>query len=139
MYVKKILKEVIKLFHYTVETNKTMDEAVQALEAELKNDKFGVLWDFDVKATLNNKGLDFDKPVRILEVCNPGEAKKVLEKNELVSYFLPCKIVVHESDGMTKIGMPKPTKLIEFVEDQELNQIAEDIEQRMINAINEAK
>ncbi|GGC81792.1 hypothetical protein GCM10007216_10410 [Thalassobacillus devorans] len=127
------------MFHYTVETNKTMDEAVQALEAELKNDKFGVLWDFDVKATLNNKGLDFDKPVRILEVCNPGEAKKVLEKNELVSYFLPCKIVVHESDGMTKIGMPKPTKLIEFVEDQELNQIAEDIEQRMINAINEAK
>ncbi|MFG6119602.1 DUF302 domain-containing protein [Thalassobacillus sp. B23F22_16] len=127
------------MFHYTVDTNKSLDEAVQALEAELKNDKFGVLWDFDVKATLNNKGLDFDKPVRILEVCNPSEAKKVLEKNELVSYFLPCKIVVHESDGMTKIGMPKPTKLIEFVEDQELNQIAEHIEQRMINAINEAK
>ncbi|WP_028783620.1 DUF302 domain-containing protein [Thalassobacillus devorans] len=127
------------MFHYTVETNKGMDEAVQALEAELKNDKFGVLWDFDVKATLNNKGLDFEKPVRILEVCNPTEAKKVLEKNELVSYFLPCKIVVHESEGKTKIGMPKPTKLIEFVEDEELNQIAQDIEERMISAINEAK
>lgn len=127
------------MFHYTVETNKNVDEAVQALEAELKNDKFGVLWDFDVKATLNNKGLDFEKPVRILEVCNPTEAKKVLEKNELVSYFLPCKIVVHESEGKTKIGMPKPTKLIEFVEDEELNQIAQDIEERMVSAINEAK
>ncbi|MFG6116971.1 DUF302 domain-containing protein [Halobacillus sp. MO56] len=127
------------MFHYTVETNKGIDEAVQALEAELKNDKFGVLWDFDVKATLNNKGLDFEKPVRILEVCNPTEAKKVLEKNELVSYFLPCKIVVHESEGKTKIGMPKPTKLIEFVEDEELNQIAQDIEERMVSAINEAK
>ncbi|SEB07588.1 Uncharacterized conserved protein, DUF302 family [Thalassobacillus cyri] len=127
------------MFHYTVETNKGIDEAVQALEAELKNDKFGVLWDFDVKATLNNKGLDFEKPVRILEVCNPTEAKKVLEKNELVSYFLPCKIVVHESEGTTKIGMPKPTKLIEFVEDEELNQIAQAIEERMVSAINEAK
>lgn len=30
-------------FHYSVSTNKTVDEAVQALEASLKNHKFGVL------------------------------------------------------------------------------------------------
>ncbi|MYL33699.1 DUF302 domain-containing protein [Pontibacillus yanchengensis] len=127
------------MFHYTVETSKTIEEAVQALEEELKKEKFGVLWDFDVKDTLNNKGFEFNDSYRILEVCNPGEAKKVLEKNPLVSYFLPCKMVVYEDDGITMIGMPKPTTLIEFVNDEELNTIARDIEDRMTACINEAR
>ncbi|MBM7551279.1 DUF302 domain-containing protein [Thalassobacillus pellis] len=127
------------MFHYTVNTKHNLDEAVKEVEASLKNAGFGVLWDFDVKKTLKNKGFDHNQSMRILEVCNPEEAKKVLEKNELVSYFLPCKVVVYESDGITKIGMPKPTKLIEFVDDSKLNQIAGSIEERMISAINEAK
>ncbi len=127
------------MFHYTVETNKSLDEAVQSLEEELKKEKFGVLWDFNVKETLNQKGFDFDSTYRILEVCNPGEAKKVLSKNPLVSYFLPCKVVVYEEGEKNKIGMPKPTTLIEFVEDPELNDIAKDIEDRMVACIEEAK
>ncbi|KGP91628.1 hypothetical protein N780_18515 [Pontibacillus chungwhensis BH030062] len=119
------------MFHYTVETSKTLDEAVEALQAELKEEKFGVLWDFNVKDTLQNKGFDFDTTYRILEVCNPGEAKSILEKNSLASYFLPCKVVVYEQEGQTKIGMPKPTALIGFLEDSELNDQAKDIEERM--------
>src|SRR5690625_6963662 len=77
------------MFHYTVKTNESIDDAIDTLESELKTESFGVLWKFDIKETLENKGFDFDQSYRVLEVCNPKEAKDILEKNSLVGYFLP--------------------------------------------------
>ncbi|SDQ95572.1 Uncharacterized conserved protein, DUF302 family [Virgibacillus subterraneus] len=126
------------MFHYTVETTKSLEEAIQSLEQSLKEEKFGVLWQFDVKDTLQKKGFEFNQPFQVLEVCNPEEAQRVLSQNQLVGYFLPCKIVVYEDAGMTKIGMPKPTALIQMVEDESLNEIARDIENRMISSIDKS-
>ncbi|WP_347862055.1 DUF302 domain-containing protein [Salimicrobium sp. PL1-032A] len=126
------------MFHYTVETGKSIDQAVESLEASLKDAQFGVLWNFDVKETLQGKGLDFDTEFRILEVCNPKEAKGVLDKNLLAGYFLPCKMVVYNDQGQTKIGMPNPTSLMELVDDQEIKNIAADIEQRLKKCIDAA-
>ena len=128
------------MFHYTVETSKSLEEALQSLEESLKEDKFGVLWKFDVKDTLKNKGFELENPYMILEVCNPKEAHKVLSANELVGYFLPCKIVVYQDNqGKTKIGMPKPSTLIEMVDDDTLKEIASDIEDRLIACMDKAK
>ncbi|WP_164219198.1 DUF302 domain-containing protein [Virgibacillus sp. YIM 98842] len=126
------------MFHYTVETDQTMEEAIQSLEKSLKEDKFGVLWQFDLKETLNNKGFEFEQPYRVLEVCNPLEAQRILTKNQMVGYFLPCKIVVYEADGKVKIGMPKPTALIELAEDDALMDIARDVENKLIHAIDKS-
>lgn len=127
------------MFHYTVETGKSVDEAVQALEESLKNHKFGVLWKLDIPAKLQEKGVDFTVPYRVLEVCNPHEAKRVLTQNRLVGYFLPCKVVVYEDGGKTKIGLPKPTMLMEVVNDPALKEIAQSVEDTLIRAVNEAK
>ncbi|KEO81408.1 DUF302 domain-containing protein [Tumebacillus flagellatus] len=127
------------MFHYTVETNKGIDEAVAAVEASLKNHKFGVLWQLDLPSKLQEKGVDFATPFRVLEVCNPVEAKRVLEQNLLVGYFLPCKVVVYQDAGMTKIGLPKPTALMGVLKDPELEEIAQGVEETLIQAINEAK
>ncbi|MCH6265421.1 MULTISPECIES: DUF302 domain-containing protein [Neobacillus] len=123
------------MFDYTVVTDKNMDEAIQALEENLKTEKFGVLWKFDIKEKLQEKGLEFDKEFKVLEVCNPHEAQRVLTDNEMAGYFLPCKIVVYESQGKTKIGMPKPTALISLLQDDKMKQFAGDIEDRLINCI----
>lgn len=123
------------MFHFTVETLKTVEEAISALEAHLKEEKFGVLWRFNVQDKLREKGLEFDRAYQILEVCNPLEAKRVLSENELVGYFLPCKIVVYESGGKTKIGMPRPTVLIGIAETEPLKEIAADVEDRLISCI----
>ena len=125
-------------FHYTVETKKSMDEAVKALEASLKEEQFGVLWDFDLTAKLQEKGLDFNTGYRVLEVCNPKEANRVLQEDKVVGYFLPCKIVVYEDEGKTKIGLPKPTTLIELANNEKLTEIATDVENRLIRSIDQA-
>ena len=55
--------------------------------------------------------------------------------------MLPCKMVVYEDeqDGKTKIGMPKPTELINLVGDDSVNDIAKDIEDRLIECIEKSK
>ncbi|MFC7060272.1 DUF302 domain-containing protein [Halobacillus seohaensis] len=126
------------MFHYTVETNKTMDKALQSLEESLKKEQFGILWQFDIKDKLQEKGLDFNQPYLVLEVCNPREAQRVLTQNQMVGYFLPCKIVIYEDAGQVKIGLPKPTALIEMVNDTSIKEFAEDIENRLIICIDES-
>ncbi|WP_273128448.1 DUF302 domain-containing protein [Bacillus weihaiensis] len=124
------------MFDYTVETNKTIKEAISSLEISLKEEKFGVLWELDIKEKLQEKGLEFDSDYLVLEVCNPDEAQKVLKENLLVGYFLPCKIVVYSDNGKTKIGMPRPTALINLVNNEEVKKLARDIEERLMICIN---
>lgn len=126
------------MFNYTVETPKSRDEAVQALEENLKSEKFGVLWNFDLTAKLKEKGTDFDTPFTVLEVCNPEEANKVLSEDLMVGYFLPCKIVVYEEKGTTKIGMPRPTALTDMVQNDSIKNIAVEIEKRLIGCIDQS-
>ncbi|MED3563787.1 DUF302 domain-containing protein [Bacillus xiapuensis] len=123
------------MFDFSVITDKNIEEAIQSLEESLKEEKFGVLWEFDIKEKLQEKGLEFDKEFKVLEVCNPHEAQRVLNENELAGYFLPCKIVVYVDHGKTKIGMPKPTALISLLNDEKMSQFAKDIEDRLISCI----
>ena len=123
------------MFDYSVVTDKNIEEAIQSLEESLKEEKFGVLWKFDIKEKLQEKGLDFHKEFKVLEVCNPIEAQRVLNENEMAGYFLPCKIVVYENNGATKIGMPKPTALISLLNDEKMTRFAKDIEERLISCI----
>jgi uncharacterized protein (DUF302 family) len=126
------------MFDYSVITDKTIDVAIDSLEESLKQEKFGVLWIFDIKEKLQEKGLEFFKEFRVLEVCNPVEAQRVLNQNEMAGYFLPCKIVVYEHEGKTKIGMPRPTSLISLLNDEEMKTFAKDIEDRLINVLNKS-
>ncbi|WP_028549698.1 DUF302 domain-containing protein [Paenibacillus sp. UNC451MF] len=123
------------MFHYTVETSKSVDEAITSLEDSLKQENFGVLWHLDMRQKLDEKGVGFDTDYHILEVCNPVEAKRVLSENSIVGYFLPCKIAVFEKNSKTHIGMPKPTALIGMVEGASLQAIATEVESRLISCI----
>ncbi|UCZ54145.1 DUF302 domain-containing protein [Bacillus shivajii] len=126
-------------FNFTVTSTKTPEEAIAALEETLLEDGFSVLWSFSVKDKLDEKGLGLDEPFQILEVCNAKIAKQVLEFSKLAGYFLPCKLVVYAEDGVTHIGMPKPTTLMDFVDDSQVRQVANDVEQSLMKCMEKAK
>jgi len=125
--------------NYKVQTNKSFERAVEDLKESLSKHNFGVLWELNFKDKLKEKGLDFDKNFKILEVCNPSQAKQVLEKNIEVGYFLPCKMVVYEDQNSVFIGMPKPTQLIGMIKNDELSNIAVEVENELKSAIDKAK
>lgn len=74
----------------------------------------------------------------MLEVCNPVEAQRILTKNQMVGYFLPCKIVVYEDGEKVKIGLPKPTAMIGLAGDDSLMESARKIENRLVKAIDKS-
>lgn len=126
------------MFHTTVNSPYSVEDTVGKLGEAFQKQEFGVLWDFDAKGKLDEKGVGLENKLRILEVCSPKIAKEVLEETMLASYFLPCKIVVYEDGGETKAGMPKPTKLMEALDNNKVMEVARDVEARMEAAMNEA-
>ncbi len=125
--------------NYKVKTNKDFESTIEDLKISLGNNNFGVLWELNFKDKLKEKGLDFDKNFKILEVCSPPRAKEVLEKNIEVGFFLPCKIVVYEDRDSIIIGMAKPTKLIGMIDDDGLSDVAMEVEKGLKISIDEAK
>lgn len=124
------------MFDITLDSSKGLEETIDAITKKLKDEQFGVQWIFNINEKLAAKGFELDSQYRILEVCNPKEAYRVLSQNPLASYFLPCKIVVYKNkNGQVKLGMVKPTALINMVDDHHLKDTAVDIENRLVACI----
>ena len=122
-------------FKYEIKTNKSFQTAIEDITDSLKEREFGVLYQVNFKEKIEAKGLDFSTNFEVLEVCNPGQAKEVLEKSIEVGYFLPCKVVVYEKEGEIYIGLLKSTVLIGLLEDDCLKTIAEEVENTLKEAI----
>ena len=98
-----------------------------------------MLWELNFKDKRLEKGLDFDINFKILEVCNPRQAKRVLEMHIEAGYFLPCKIVVYEEKDSVMIGMPRPTGLIGMIDNNQSSVIALEVENELRSAIDSTK
>ncbi|MDP4127478.1 MAG: DUF302 domain-containing protein [Bacillota bacterium] len=124
---------------YEVKTGKTFLTAVEDLKKTLSENSFGVLWELNFKDKLAEKGLDFQPNFKVLEVCNPKQAKEVLDRHIEVGYFLPCKMVVYEKDNSVFMGMVRPTSMIGMLENHELLNIAQEVEEVLKKTLDEAK
>ncbi len=124
---------------YIVTTEKGIDQAVADLEEATVENKFGVLHKYDLRATMKSKGVEFDREVRVLEVCNPHHAKTALSTDIEVNLALPCRLSVWEDQGVHYIGMLKPSKLLEAVTDAPLDDLAAEVEATMIKIIEAAR
>lgn len=123
---------------YEVTTTRTPREAGQALEAAAQKHQFGVLTIHDLKATLAKKGVDFSKECLIYEVCNPLQAKKVLEANPSISTALPCRIAVFQEGDHAKLSTIRPTAMLALFGNKELDPVAQEVEAVIIAMMNEA-
>ena len=123
---------------YIKEAHGTVDEVVQKLTAGAAARKLGVLATHDLKEKMNAKGVAFDRQCRVLEVCNPGQASKVLQANMSISTALPCRISVYEDAGAVKVATLLPTAVLGLFGSPELQPVARDIEQTILAIIDEA-
>jgi uncharacterized protein (DUF302 family) len=113
---------------HVVESRKPLDRVAKDLEAAVARHKFGVLAVHDLKAKMAEKGVLFDRECRIFEVCNPHQAKKVLEANLEISTALPCRISVYKEGDVTKLASIKPTAMIDIYATPELEGVAREVE-----------
>lgn len=125
-------------FDYTVETAKTVDEAVAAIEAKTQEKGFRVLHIHDVEATLTAKGFTIE-PMKIIEICNAKFASQVLAKDKKISLMLPCPISVFVEGGKTYISALKPRVLADYYPDASIEEIAGEVEKIVISLVNETR
>lgn len=123
---------------YETESAKTIDQVCQDLEKAVANHKFGIMTVHNLKETMKKKGVEFDRECRIFEVCNPHQAKRILEKNMELSTVLPCRISVFTDGGKVKLATLKPTALITQFNVPELQPVAKEVEETLIQIIKEA-
>lgn len=126
--------------YYIVESSKPFEQAVTDLEAAVKRHEFGVLHIHDLGTTLRNKGIAFAEQCKVFEVCNPGQAAKVLATDMRLNMALPCRISVYTEQGQTRIGMIRPVPmLMELSQDPSLVKVAQEVEAKTKKMIDEAR
>lgn len=124
---------------YIKPTSKTVERALEDLEASIARNGFGLLHSYDFRKTLGEKGFPLDSECRVLEVCNPRQASAVLAADMSLNMALPCRISVYQDAGQTLIGMVPPTDMLSLVSsDPAIATTAMEVEQTMRTIIDEA-
>jgi uncharacterized protein (DUF302 family) len=126
--------------YYIVESTKTFQQASADLEAAVARNGFGVLHIHDLGATLRGKGMEFSEECRVFEVCNPGQAVRVLGADMKLNMALPCRISVYTEKGRTLIGLIRPVQMLAALsQDPALAPVAREVEAKTIQMVDEAR
>ncbi len=123
---------------FEIESAKMIDQVCHDLEKAVVEYNFGVMTVHNLKETMKKKGVEFDRECRIFEVCNPHQAKRVLEKNMEISTALPCRISVFTDAGKVKLATLKPTALVAQFNVPELQTVAKEVEETLIRIMKKA-
>jgi uncharacterized protein (DUF302 family) len=121
-----------------VSTDKSVSDAAVALQAAVQANHFGVMHVHNLKETMAKKGVEFERECLIFEVCQPQQAKKVLDQNMSVSTALPCRISVYEENGKAILVTVKPTTLLAMFNTPQLEGVARDVEDSIVKIMKEA-
>ena len=119
-------------------SNQSVTETAAALQSAVEANHFGVMQVHNLKETMTKKGVEFSRECLIFEVCQPQQAKKVLDENMSISTALPCRISIYEEDGKTVLVTLKPTTLLAMFDTPELEQVAQEVEDSILKIMQEA-
>ena len=123
---------------FKISTNKTVTEAAAALQDAVPANHFGVMQVHNLKETMVKKGVEFARECLIFEVCQPQQAKKVLDQDMSVSTALPCRISIYQEGGQTILATLKPTTLLALFNVPQLKPVAQEVEDTMVKIMTEA-
>lgn len=125
-------------FEHTVTSDRSVDDAVAAVERVAVEKGFRVLHTHDVAATLAEKGFARD-PLKIVEVCNAKYASQVLAKDVKIALMLPCPISVYTEGGKTRISTLLPSVIARFYPQAHVEDVAAQVENGVLDIVETAK
>jgi uncharacterized protein (DUF302 family) len=128
----------MKRFLYTVDTTRSLEDAVQAVERKVAEKGFRVVHTYDVGACLAAEGFHHG-PLKILGVCNAHYANDALEKDINVALMLPCQIAIYTQGGKTFIGTMLPSAMVALCPAPGLDAIASEVEKSLLQIVDEAR
>ena len=123
---------------YQVKTNRSLSEIERGLQESAARQQFGILAVHDLQETLKKKGVDLAMECRVYEVCNPHQAKKVLEADGAMSTALPCRISVYGAKGEYTLATMRPTELLKAFSLPGVEGVAKEVEAVIVRMMQDA-
>ncbi|MEQ3676142.1 MAG: DUF302 domain-containing protein [Dokdonia sp.] len=127
-------------YYFNKTLNEDFDKVIEKVTEELKKEGFGILTEINVNETLKKK-LDVDfRRYQILGACNPPFAHKALEAEDKIGTMLPCNVIVQQKNETTvEVAAINPLASMQAVENEKLNDVANEITERLKNVVNRLK
>ena len=127
-------------YYFNKTLNEDFDKVMEKVTEELKKEGFGILTEINVNETLKKK-LDVDfRRYQILGACNPPFANKALEAEDKIGTMLPCNVIVQQKNETTvEVAAINPLASMQAVENEKLNDVANEITERLKNVVNRLK
>jgi len=116
----------------------TTENIERRLQDSAARHQFGIIATHDLQDAMKKKGVELQMECRIYEVCNPLQAKKVLESDGAISTALPCWISVYGSPAHYTLATMRPTELMKAFGNPEIEPVAREVEEVLLEMMNEA-
>ena len=123
---------------FEIASAKSLDQIDRGLQESAARHKFGILTVHNLKETMAKKGVAFEGDCMIYEICNPQQARKVLEANGAISTALPCRISVYRSGGGYKLATILPTALMAMFQTPDVEPVAREVEDVVVAIMKES-
>jgi uncharacterized protein (DUF302 family) len=101
------------------------EEATLKVKEALKTQGFGIVSEQDMDKMLHEKLGNINmKPYRVLGACNAKIAHQVIQLEDNIALFLPCKVIVKYVDEYsTEVVFVNPETAMEVVKNKEAKRI----------------
>lgn len=123
---------------YQKESKKIIDKFCADLTIALAKRKYEIVSASDITLKTPDGQKQNDAMCRIISVGNMKKIEKLIEKDIALSLVLPYHICVQSQGNITRILLLRPKGLLALFGELKLKPIAEDLEENIIKAIEEA-
>ncbi len=113
------------------ELNLSFEEIMEQLPEKVKEQGFGIVSKIDMREKFQEKlGIEFRKYM-ILGLCDPASALQAVLTEENIGLMLPCNMIVFEKGDKTAVSIIKPSVSMSVIENEKLESISRDVEERL--------
>ncbi len=107
------------MYAFSVELRMPFEQAIEAVQTAIKEEKLGIVSDVDVHAIVKAKLNQDMGRYRILGACAPGLAKRVLDADPEAGALLPCNVIVREiSPEITGVTFMDPVTVLDLARNE---------------------
>lgn len=121
-----------------MQSRKSIEAIERDLQVSAARHQFGVLAIHNLKEIMGKKGVELAQECRIYEICNPHQAKKVLDAESALSTALPCRISVYGGPEEYTLATMKPSELMKAFGNPAIEPVAREVEEVLAQMMQDA-
>lgn len=109
----------------------SFSEAAELILPLIAKHNFSIVTQIDLKEKFSDKlGISYPQ-YTILGLCNPRLAHKAISVEPDVGLFFPCNMVVYEKADKVAVGIMRPTKMMDMIENEKIGAVISEVEEHL--------